>query len=75
MKNIPEPILNNFLVELDMYCRHLDYVLKELDELEQKMIQEFGRIKDKYDPEQFDEGEVWARALGNILGIDTNFGP
>lgn len=75
MSKIPEHLIDNFLTELSMYSRHLECVLNNLDELEQKMLREFNRIKNNYNPEETDEGEVWAQALENVLGVDTNFGP
>lgn len=75
MDHIPETVFDNFIIELDMYHSHLEYVLKELDLLEGKIEAEFERIQYNYDPESTDESEVWEQATENVLGKSTLFIP
>jgi hypothetical protein len=75
MSYIPEPVFDEFLAELEMYCTHLDCVLKMLDEQELKIHEEYSRIQGDYDPESYDEGQVWYQAELNVLGKSTMFTP
>ena len=75
MDTIPESVLEDFVVEVDMYAKHLSYVLRELEISDKKIRDEFNRIQGDYDPEYTDEATVWEKAAENVLGARTWFIP
>lgn len=75
MNYIPESVLEEFIVEVDMYTMHLSYVLQELEVIDKKIRDEFEHIQYDYDPEHIDEVTVWEKAVENIIGTITWFIP
>jgi hypothetical protein len=75
MEWITESVFDNFTIEVDMYAKHLSYVLRELDMQDKKIREEFDSIQGDFDPEYTDEATVWEKATENILGARTWFIP
>lgn len=75
MNYIANRVFDNFIIELDMYYNQLNYVLNQLDLLDEKIEAEFKRIESNYNPEKTDASVVWSQVLKNILGEDTTFIP
>lgn len=68
---IPEPLIKSFLFELKMYSEHLKWILGRIKGLDDTIRDEYEKIQNNYNPEQTDEGEVFAQAADNVLGGST----